>query len=228
MTLTRPYLSGAEQRDCRLYRIYGLDPRTGYKTTTLIYIGETGREPFVRFVEHLYEQPFGDTIVGLPQVDPRVFGSKAQVWAAERAAIEAERPLYNYEWNLNNPRRIPIPVAREQRWARDRAAGRPQWQPGERTQQTGGRVSMSQSWRHARARWSRQRIRRATRLSRWALAAAVWLVAFGLVTWRIRVGAAAAHHPVPLRDAAIGGAAVPTAVYLLVASQWPRKRRRRR
>lgn len=116
----------ADQRDCALYRIYVLDPRTNYTTVCLGYIGETAREPFVRFLEHLYEQPFGDTIVGFPQVDPRVFAGKDEVLEAERLAVEAERPLYNYEWNLDNPDRIEIWRTRQQRAERDakRAAQR--------------------------------------------------------------------------------------------------------
>lgn len=123
----------ADQRDCALYRIYVLDPRTNYRTVCLGYIGETAREPFVRFLEHLYERPFGDTIVGFPQVDPRVFAGKDEVLEAERLAVEAERPLYNYEWNLENPERIEIWRAREQRAERDaeraRQRGEPQPQP---------------------------------------------------------------------------------------------------
>jgi hypothetical protein len=113
----------AVQRECALYRIYVLDPRTNYKTICLGYIGETAREPFVRFLEHLYDQPFGDTIVGAPEVDPQRFTGKAEVLEAERLAVEAERPLYNHEWNLDNPDRIPIPVACRQRAERDRARG---------------------------------------------------------------------------------------------------------
>lgn len=114
----------AEQRDCALYYIDALDPTTNYTTVRRnAYIGETGREPFIRFMENLYEQPFGDTIVGMPRVDPRVFPSKRAVWAAEEEAIKRLRPLYNYEHNLDNPERIPIPVARRQRAERDRSGG---------------------------------------------------------------------------------------------------------
>lgn len=113
------------QRDCALYYIYVLDPRTNYTTITLGYVGETGRRPFTRFLEHLYDQPFGDTIVGMPEVDPRVFPDKVAVLAAERATVERLRPLYNYEWNLDNPHRIPVYEARCQRAERDAARGRP-------------------------------------------------------------------------------------------------------
>jgi hypothetical protein len=112
-----------DQRDCALYYIWVLDPRTNFTTVCLGYVGETAREPFVRFLEHLYDQPFGDTIVGKPEVDPRRFAGKDEVWAAEKEAVERLRPLYNYEYNLDNPDRIPIPEARRQREARDRAKG---------------------------------------------------------------------------------------------------------
>jgi hypothetical protein len=198
--MTRPYLSGTEPRECRLYRIRGLDPRTNYRTITLIYVGESAREPFVRFIEHLYEQPFGDTIVGHPEVDPRPFASKNDVWAAERAAIEAERPLYNIEYNLANPDRIPPWTAREQRWARDDAAGRPRWQPGERTHAATAPFASRRalvSVRHLRQRWTRRRIRSTLRTVRWVAAVLVWLVAFGLITWRVRAGGAAMGPPDP-------------------------------
>jgi hypothetical protein len=118
-----------DRRECALYRIRVLDPRTNYKTVTLGYIGETGRMPFTRFMEHLYDQPWGDTIVGHPEVDPRVFSGKAEVLAAEEEAVKAERPLYNIEWQKGAPHQIPQWTAREQREARDRAKGlrSPDW-----------------------------------------------------------------------------------------------------
>jgi hypothetical protein len=118
-----------DRRDCALYRIMVLDPRTNYTTVTLGYIGETGRMPFTRFVEHLYDQPFGDTIVGHPHVDPRAFAGKAQVLAAEEAAVRAEKPLYNIEYQKGAPHQIPQWTAREQRAERDRRRGTvtPNW-----------------------------------------------------------------------------------------------------
>lgn len=120
----RPVGSRPDQRNCALYRIMVLDPATNYTTVRLGYIGETARTAFTRFIEHLYEQPWADTIVGPPRVDPRMFVGKDAVLAAEKAAVEAELPLYNIEWNMGNPHRIPPWVMREQRQARD-----PQWVP---------------------------------------------------------------------------------------------------
>jgi hypothetical protein len=200
-----------DQRDCALYRIYVLDPRTNYTTTCLGYIGETAREPFIRFMEHLYDQPFGDTIVGKPQVDPRAFAGKGAVLTAERAAVEAERPLYNYEWNQGNPDRIPIPVARRQREERDRARGvpSPTWGPSCRPSAASGR---QRGGRPRSYRWLR---------SRPALLAYLWLVlAVGL--WLT-----AGHRAHGLAGAKFGA----VGASLLFVAGWvvtPRRRRRRR
>jgi hypothetical protein len=94
-----------DQRDCRLYRFFVTDPRTNYTTKTLGYVGESVRLPFQRMMEHIYEQPWADTIVGW-EVDATVYPGKAAVLAAEEAAIKAERPLYNVEHNRGNPRRV--------------------------------------------------------------------------------------------------------------------------
>lgn len=117
---------GVDLRDCRLYRFYGWDPRTNYTTKTLIYIGETVREPLERMLEHVYAKPWADTITSW-EADDQVYAGKDAVLAAEKAAVEAERPLYNYEWNQSNPRRVEIWRQEHQRWARDDAKGRPRW-----------------------------------------------------------------------------------------------------
>jgi hypothetical protein len=116
-----------DRRDCALYRIMVVHPVTG--KVVLGYIGETGRMPFTRFMEHLYDQPWGDTIVGHPHVDPRVFASKAEVLAAEEAAVLAEKPLYNIDYQKGAPHQIPQWTAREQRAERDRQRGTvtPDW-----------------------------------------------------------------------------------------------------
>jgi hypothetical protein len=113
-------------RECRLYRFYGWDPRTNYTTKTLIYIGETVRQPFERLMEHVGDKPWADTITSW-EVDDRVFAGKGEVLAAEVAAIRSEQPLYNYEGNLANPHRVEIWRQEKQRHARDDAAGRRRW-----------------------------------------------------------------------------------------------------
>jgi hypothetical protein len=124
-TVPRFAFPHADQRECSLYYIDVLDVTTNYTTVTLGYVGETARLPFVRFLEHLYDQPFGDLIVGKPRIDPRMFAGKAAVLAAERAAVEGLRPQYNDRFNRGNFRRIPVWLACQQRAARDRARGVP-------------------------------------------------------------------------------------------------------
>ncbi|MGA3562653.1 hypothetical protein [Melissospora conviva] len=119
---------GADARECALYQFWVRHPVTGEKV--LGYKGETARMPFTRLMEHVYEQPWADTIIGW-EVDERVYRGKAEVLAAEKAAIEAERPLYNYKHNLGNPHRIEVWRAREQRRERDRLRARDSgWRAG--------------------------------------------------------------------------------------------------
>lgn len=106
----------SDPRDCALYRFWVRHPVTGLRA--LGYIGETARMPFVRLMEHIQEKPWADTIIGW-EVDDRTFAGKDAVLQAERAAIHAEKPLYNIEENLGNGDRIPPWTAKEQRAARD-------------------------------------------------------------------------------------------------------------
>lgn len=111
------------QRDCALYRFWVRHPETGGRA--LGYVGETGRLPFQRLMEHIYQQPWADTIVAW-EVDPVTFSDKTSVLAAERRAIETELPLYNVDGNLANPGRIPPGRAVLQRQARDPGWMQPQ------------------------------------------------------------------------------------------------------
>lgn len=126
--MTATYPETADLRECRLYRIYGWDPRTNYTTKTLIYIGETVQEAIDRILQHFARQPWADTITGY-EVDDQVYCGKDAVVAAEKLAVETERPLYNDEWNRGNPDRISLDDAKSQRWARDDAKRVPRWQP---------------------------------------------------------------------------------------------------
>ncbi len=109
-------------RGCRVYVFVVWNPHDGYATKTVGYVGETGRLPFERLLEHVYSQPWADTIVSWYVLD-EVYPDKRAVLAAEDATIKKLLPLYNYEGNLDNPRRIPIPEAKRQRAARDLAKG---------------------------------------------------------------------------------------------------------
>lgn len=158
MTQPRFAVPRTDRRDCALYRIMVVHPTTG--KVVLGYIGETARMPFTRFVEHLYDQPWGDTIVGHPHVDPRPFAGKSQVCAAEEAAVLAENPLYNVEYQRGAPHQIPQWTAREQRAERDRQRGTvtPDWSAkgGARAALTSGRWRkiLGSSWTWWLAAWT--------------------------------------------------------------------------
>ena len=150
---------GVDARECALYRFWVRHPVTGKRV--LGYIGETVRMPLVRLLEHVNEQPWSDTILAW-EVDPGVYRGKPAVLAAEKAAIESERPLYNYEHNLGNPDRVEVWRAREQRLARD-----PHWRPAKGTRvprqrataavvESSGRVGYAVGW-VARRVWDHPR-----------------------------------------------------------------------
>jgi hypothetical protein len=130
MTATLP--PHADVRDCRLYRfrVYHPDDMglpVDERRIVIGYIGETLRQPAARLIEHLFDQPWADTIVGW-DIDPRVFFGKPAVLEAERQAIRSEKPLYNVRENEANAGRIPPPQAIRQRRARDAAkANAPRW-----------------------------------------------------------------------------------------------------
>ncbi len=94
VSLTRTY---------RLYRFYDCD---GVE----LYVGITGRVPLERLLEHLRTKRWAPEIACW-EVDPRVFRTEAEVLAAEKAAIIAERPKYNVAHNGNNPGRAAVRVA---------------------------------------------------------------------------------------------------------------------
>lgn len=124
--------TSAQAGQCSLYRIIAWNPHDRLRSKWLGYLGETGRMPVERLLEHLRaDYPWGDTIVAI-EVDDRVWPDKAAVLAAEEAAVRAERPLYNDEYNRDNPLRISYEEQVRQRHARDRAAGRSLWQPNGR------------------------------------------------------------------------------------------------
>lgn len=186
MTTPRFAVPRDDRRDCALYRIMVVHPVTG--KIVLGYIGETGRMPFTRFMEHLYDQPWGDTIVGHPHVDPRVFAGKAAVLAAEEAAVLAEKPLYNIEWQKGAVHAIPQWTAREQRAERDRQRGTitPDWAakgasaPTVRPQHAAASSKLSPRWRRRR---------------NWAAGlASDWLVA-SLLLWLADVQVTAVDAP---------------------------------
>ncbi|MFI6228649.1 hypothetical protein ACIBCR_15210 [Micromonospora echinospora] len=211
--------SSLGQRDCALYRFWVRHPNTGQRA--LGYIGETGRMPFQRLMEHIYQQPWADTIVGW-EVDPVTHPGKAAVLAAEKTAIERERPLYNIEGNMANPSRIPPWTAVQQRQARQ-----PGWQPPQKgearipRQRTARRAPSRVVPSSAYARWWQRR--RAT-VTVWA---ALWLALWALTWWAGSDAWSGWDEP---RNAAAGATlllAVLAWGYLRAADQARRNRRRR-
>ncbi|QKW15406.1 hypothetical protein [Verrucosispora sp. NA02020] len=215
MTAVQP--PRVDQRDCALYRFWVRHPETGERV--LGYVGETARLPFQRLMEHIYQQPWADTILAW-EVDDTVYAGKAAVLAAEKATVEAEKPLYNVEWNRGNPDRIIPPVAQRQRNARD-----PQW------------VAPAQSVRVPRPRGA-GRVRTAATSTKaakdvpqWAgspeqIKATLWVVAWLVVACVI--GRQAASGPVAtwIDGAAYGAGSASVLVGLLLPS--PKRRRSRR
>ncbi|MET8278306.1 hypothetical protein [Micromonospora sp. NPDC005174] len=206
-----PSTSGTDQRDCALYRFWVRHPTTG--RIVLGYVGETVRLPFTRLMEHIYDQPWSDTIVRW-EVDTTTYAGKQAVLAAEKAAIESERPLYNVEWNMGNPLRIKPWEAVAQRQARE-----PGWQPPVRGTRVPRqrRTATAASPPTAAAGWAWEWTPERIKVAAWA---AGWLLIAVVVGWQAASG--------PIATASDGlayGAGVATiAVGLLL----PGKRRRRR
>jgi hypothetical protein len=179
----------------RVYRLYRFYDRAG----ALLYIGETGRLPFVRMLEHIYDQPWADEI-GSWVEDPRAWPSEASVLAAEEAAIRAELPRYNYEHNLGNPHRVPV------------------YRQGVRR-----RVPMSQSSRHRVGR-----PRRALAAARRTPRAVWWLAAWLVLAATFSTYCIVRAH-VGVRDGLIVGCVGAAGALIGVArARRPRRRRRRR
>lgn len=117
----------ADPRGCPLYEFTVWDPHTKYTAPAVGYIGESNRLAATRHDEHADDKPWFDTVVSYRVVG--YYPNKAAVQAAEKAAVQNARPLYNVEYNKGNPRRITREKALQQRLARDDAAGRARWQP---------------------------------------------------------------------------------------------------
>lgn len=215
--------AAVDARPCRLYRVYVWDPRTNYSTKTLGYIGETVRLPIARLLEHIACQPWADTFAGY-DVDEKIYYGKTAVQTAEEAAVKAEKPLYNYEFNLDNPHRITIPQARKQAEERRRAGvagGRPD---PHRPTVTAPSVSRRTANRSAPQR----RLRAARRepdydlppfVFRWLGYAAMWLVLAGAVWWAVAPKTSSA-------GGAETGAITATVAFMIVLLG--RKKRRRK
>jgi hypothetical protein len=152
-----------DERECRLYRFVGRDPWNRGIGDVLLYLGESAREPFVRMLEHIYEQEFAPLIRGW-YVDKRAFASKAEVLIAEEHAIRTEQPIYNYEHNLDNPWRIDTRGQRRRAPKVYRASPAARWRP---TRPAAPRRRRSWRWLRSPA----------------AFVVSVWLVLAGAGWW---------------------------------------------
>lgn len=121
-----------QRAERRLGIVYGfniLDPQT--MQVCVDYVGQTVQELGARERQHrgddwstdATEQPWSDLIVGKPFIIEQGWWTQAELDERERFHIKRLQPRYNYVHNLDNAKRIPIPVARRQREERDRARG---------------------------------------------------------------------------------------------------------
>lgn len=129
----------------------------------LLYLGESSA-PHLRHDQHA-DKPWWPYYLDLDggswEVGPGRYRSRVAARVAERAAIRAERPLYNVEHNQGNPYRVVVPrrVRRPVVWS--------------------ARPARRSSWWQA-ARWSRRRIRLVTVALAWhALTGGLWAVIGG-------------------------------------------------
>lgn len=91
------------------------------------YIGKTRQRPEERIRQHLEgsvrygspAQPWADTVVRWEVIHESRWMTNIGLHLREKYRIAVHRPLYNYTMNLGNSRRIPKPVAQQQRAERD-------------------------------------------------------------------------------------------------------------
>jgi hypothetical protein len=110
--------------------------RTGYTgwrmtvgpPTRLGYVGKTTQRPYTRRIDqHRRTQPWSDLIVS-----HRVLWSSESVtafglWWREIYYILTRFPVYNYQWNRLNPRRVPVYRAAAERSTRQHFYGGRMW-----------------------------------------------------------------------------------------------------
>ncbi|MEU0078500.1 hypothetical protein ABZY58_11440 [Micromonospora tulbaghiae] len=195
------------------------------------YIGQSVQTVKQREDQHRADQPFGDTICGGSWVIEEGLWTQAELDARERHYIRhgavlvlgqpAQRPVYNYEHNLDNPQRIEVWRAREHRQVRQ-----PGWQP------SGGRVDVQRTAARvgaAAARLESRAVDLAAGLIRWRwtparvgglILAGCWLVVACVVGWQAASGPVATWV-----DGVAYGSGVAT---VTVGLALPGKRRRRR
>lgn len=83
------------------------------------YVGKTRQRVHVRIWQHRVSQPWSDLIEGY-RVLWQGQCSDFHLWWLEIYYILTRFPVYNYQWNRLNPRRVPIFKAQADRARRDR------------------------------------------------------------------------------------------------------------
>jgi hypothetical protein len=94
--------------------VYGYDVtdlRNG-RVHRAAYIGKTSAPLFYRDTQHRASQPWAWAIVGPIRPLWQADCGRIRLWVMEALFIVVKRPLFNYQWNKHNPRRIPIYQAR--------------------------------------------------------------------------------------------------------------------
>jgi hypothetical protein len=207
----------AERADPTLRRrgvVYGirtLDPENG--AIVLGYVGQTFQALADREAQHREDQPWSDLIVDEAFVIACGWWTCAEIDAAEALYIRALRPTYNFEHNLDNPQRVPIWVARQQREQRDAVAGRAPWVPPHRPDaRRPRRTTVQPRRRPARRRWPRP-------VRRLAWRAIVWLTLAATIF---------AAEPMSTPFATAAGSSVVLASAVMALPLLGRRRRRRR
>lgn len=127
------------RRDAYVYAYVGLQvdqhgrPIPG--RMEILYVGQTVQTLAARDDQHdgtvlpdgalLKCQPWYDLVVGGIQIVERGLWTQRELDGREKFWIHQLKPRMNYDHNLGNSRRIPIPEARRQREARCKAAKTP-------------------------------------------------------------------------------------------------------
>ncbi|MEV5211302.1 hypothetical protein AB0K35_27900 [Micromonospora sp. NPDC053740] len=195
------------------------------------YIGKSVQTVYQRQEQHRDDKPFSDLIVGGSWVIEEGFWTDAELSAREQWWIrngavlllggKPQRPVYNYEFNLDNPNRVEVRRAVEQRQAREPGWVKPvkgSFVPRQRTYGPPQNVARVVR-RRPRYRWTRRRVRA-------AVLAVVWLVMFAGFWWAGWDVWPGWYGP---RNSAVGASVVMASA--AAAWQWaskPKRRRRRR
>lgn len=182
--------------------IPGLPPVVGY-------IGKSRQTVFQREQQHRDEKPFSDIIFGGAFVIEEGWWTEAELDAHEQWWIRngvallpggpVQRPIYNYEFNTDNPDRVEIWRQVEQRQARE-----PGWQPPVKGEP---RIPRQRNHRAAPVRPSAAPSRLArlwatyrTPITVWGI---LWLGLFAAVWWAGADAWTGWHEP---RNAGVGAA----------------------